>query len=289
MQLELSVLAAFGAMLCWGFGDFFIQRTTRKIGDVESLAMIGIIGTVGLLPFIISSLPLLLVPENLLVLTALGIATFFVAIIDFEALKLGKLCVVDVILEIELPITVILGLIFFGENLSLPQITAIIAAFLGILLISLKSCSFKHALSGLEKGVIMAIVAAIGMAFVNFMTAFSSKNVSPLMAIWIPWIIFAAISLALIGKREGIGKLATNVKKYKYIVLAIGIFDTLAWLFFSLAVFDGLLSITIAITESYAAIAVLLGLIVNRERIGIHQYAGVIIALSASICLGVFA
>ncbi len=37
MIIELSILFAFCAMICWGFGDFLIQRTVRKIGDVEAL------------------------------------------------------------------------------------------------------------------------------------------------------------------------------------------------------------------------------------------------------------
>ena len=47
----LPLLFAFGAMLFWGIGDFLIQRVTRKVGNIEALAWIGIIGTIGLLPF----------------------------------------------------------------------------------------------------------------------------------------------------------------------------------------------------------------------------------------------
>ncbi len=288
MTFEFAMLAAFGAMLCWGFGDFFIQRTTRKIGDVESLAMIGIIGTIGLFPFVMSSLSLLSSPINLFILLALGTITFFVAMADFEALKRGKLCVVDVVLEIELPITVVLGLLFFGEILTAQQVIAIFVAFLGIILISLRPHSLKHMFSKFEKGVLIAIVAAVGMSFVNFLTAFSSKNISPLMAIWVPWVVCAMISLAFIGKREGVKKLASNVSKFKYMILAMGIFDTLAWLCFSLAVFGEELSITIAITESYPVIAIFLGLMINHEKIGAHQYLGAAIALGASIFLGFF-
>jgi len=289
MAFELSVLAAFGAMFCWGFGDFFIQRTTRRIGDVESLAFIGIIGAVGLLPFVIGDLPLLFSPANAILLLVLGIITFIAAIIDFEALKEGKLCVVDVILEIELPVTVVLGLVFFGEMLSLPQLAAIVAAFLGILLISFDKCKLKNSLGRLEKGALLAFIAAVTMAVTNFLTAASSKNISPIMAIWVPWVIFTLISLFFIWKREGLGKLVRNAVKFRRLVLAEGIFDTLAWLFFALAVVNAKLSITIAITESFPVIAIMLGVLLNREKIGYHQYAGAAIALGASIFLGFFA
>src|SRR3989344_1927258 len=103
MAFEYSILAAFGAMVCWGIGDFLIQRSTRKFGNVEALAFIGTIGSIGLLPFILQEIPLLNSIENLAFLIFIGLFTFLVAMLDFEALKQGKLSVVDVILEIELP------------------------------------------------------------------------------------------------------------------------------------------------------------------------------------------
>ncbi len=91
MFLEGSILAAFGAMLFWGFGDFFIQRETRKIGDMESLAFIGAIGAIGLFPFVLPELPSLFTMQNALLLTFVGIVTFITSVIDLEALKKGKL------------------------------------------------------------------------------------------------------------------------------------------------------------------------------------------------------
>ncbi len=31
--IEMGILFAFIAMLSWGFGDFFIQKSTRKLED----------------------------------------------------------------------------------------------------------------------------------------------------------------------------------------------------------------------------------------------------------------
>ncbi len=53
MNIEYSIILAFVAMLFGGVGDFFIQRNVRKIGNLESLAYIGIIGALGLLPFVV--------------------------------------------------------------------------------------------------------------------------------------------------------------------------------------------------------------------------------------------
>jgi drug/metabolite transporter (DMT)-like permease len=209
--------------------------------------------------------------------------SFFIAIIDFEALKKGKISVVEVLIELELPVTIILGFIFLREKLSLFQYITIAIIFISMVLMATKS--FKHFKTKIEKGVILAIIAAIGFGVINFLTAISSKNISPLMAIWIPWIIFTVISMTLIIKREGIKRFYKNGLKFKYLILFMGIFDTLAWLFYAFAVSKNEISIITAITESYPAVALFLGVLINKEKIKWYQYLGAISALVFSFLL----
>ncbi len=285
MALEAGILFAFGAMLCWGIGDFLIQRSVWKVGDVEALAFIGIVGSVGLLPFVAGELPLIFEPGNLAILAFLGVLTFFVAILDFEALKKGKLSVIEVILELELPVTALLGFYILKETVTVPQVAAIIVIFIGIMLIAARSISFKSGLKGIEKGVIVGLAGAIGMGALNFMTAFGSKTISPLLAIWAPWVFFTILCVAYMAYTGTLGKFAQNWGKYKKLVFMMGIFDTLAWLFYALATQKSNIAISTAIGESYVAIAVFLGIILNREKIEAHQYAGMVLALGASISL----
>ncbi len=289
MIAELSVLAAFGAMLCWGFGDFLIQKSTRRVGDIEALAFIGIIGSIGLLPFVVFELPLLFSFENLALLCFVGIATLVIALFNFEALKKGKLSVVEIVFEIELPTAVVLGFLFFAETISTQQIVLILFILFGVALISLSNASKQQLFKGFEKGIAMAIIGGIGLAFLDFLTAAASRKVSPIMAVWAPFVVFTILCLAIIWRREGFKKLAANASKYKFTFLGMGIFDTIAWVFFAIAVFEKPLAITIAITESYPAVAVLLAVCINKEKIRRHQYAGAAIALAASILLGFFA
>ena len=46
MTVEAGILAAFLAFLAWGFGDFAIQRSVRRVGAVPALFFIGIFGLV---------------------------------------------------------------------------------------------------------------------------------------------------------------------------------------------------------------------------------------------------
>ena len=283
MIIEISILFAFAAMLSWAFGDFFIQHSTRKIGNLGTLTVIGIVGTIGLIPFIFHDLKLLVSTPNLILVISLGLITFVTAMLDFEALKEGKLSIIDVIFEIELPVTVTLSMIFFKESLTGWQIAIVASMLLGMILIATKS--FHHWKTRLEKGVLFAFFAAVLMGVVNFMTATSSKNISPIMAVWAPWVIFTVVCLLAIWQREGIGTFGKNIVQYKWLLLLTGFLDTMAWIFYALATYKYEIAIITAITECYPAVAMFLGLWLNKEKIKWYQYFGAILALGGSIIL----
>lgn len=285
MFIEASLIFAFLAMIFWGFGDFFIQRSSRKIGNVESLLFIGIIGLIGLLPLVWNDIPALFEWQNILLIGFLGVLTFVAGLLDFEALKEGKLSVIEVVLEIELPITILLGLVFFGESLSGIQWAIISLIFIGIVMMAIKEHHLKNPRLFLEKGVLIALVGSIGMGGINFLTAASSRQVSPIMAIWGPALVFSVLCFFVILKREGFGKTFSNLKKFKWLILGMGIFDTAAWTTYAFATYNEELAIITAITESYPALGLFLGLKFNKEKIGWHQYVGAVLAIIASIAL----
>jgi drug/metabolite transporter (DMT)-like permease len=285
MLIEVSLIFAFLATICWGFGDFLIQKSVRKIGNLQSLALIGIVGAIALFPFILHDIKNIFNLYNIGLLLLLGIITFVAAIFDFEALKRGKISVIDVLIELELPVTIILGFVFFKEVLSLQQIGIISLIFIGILLMAFKHLNFKKHVKSFEKGAFLAILAALGMGLINFLTAASSRQISPLMAVWFPWIVFTIICIFFIWSREGIRNFSNNISKFKWLVLAMGIFDTLAWLSYAYATNKGEIAIITAITESYPALAMFLGLWINKERINLHQYIGAGLAIVSSIFL----
>lgn len=81
-------------------------------------------------------------------------------------------------------------------------------------------------------------------------------------------------------------KFIKNGIKFKWLILAMGLFDTIAWVFYAFATKNTEISITTAITESYPAIAMFLGIVINKEKIRWHQYLGAVFALGASFILG---
>lgn len=107
--IVIGVLLALGAALFWGIGDFLIQKTTRRVGDWETLFLISLIGSIILAPFVYSSLGAALSNRSdLFLLLFIGAVQFIEALINFEAYRRGKIAVIEPILSLEIPIVAVL-------------------------------------------------------------------------------------------------------------------------------------------------------------------------------------
>ncbi len=283
--MNIGLLAVLAAVIFWGFGDFFIQRTTRRIGIVESLLFIGIIGSVLLFPFVLPELPLIFSASNIfLSLFILGVMDIFVALVNMQAYKVGKLSVIDPILVLELPITIILGFALLKESMTASQIALSFLIFLGVFLISFRKMFSVKAV--FEKGVILALITAISMGALNFVYGVVSRDTSPILAVWsaaVMDIIFCAAFLLITGRAGGLIK---DFRKNRKIIFAEGIFDNLAWAFYSIAMVSLPISLTTAMVESYPALAVLLGIHFNKEKINLPQKFGIGLTIISASVLG---
>lgn len=206
--------------------------------------------------------------------------------LNFQALKEGKLSVVEVVFEIELIVTILLGIFIFQERLSWIQWLVVSFIFIGIILMAVKKHHLKNPRLFLEKGVLIGFLGALFMGGVNFFTASSARQMSPVMAIWGPAVVFSILCLIGIGRKEGFTKMKENFFRFKWLILLMGLLDVLAWLSYAFATKSNEVGIITAITESYPAICLILGLWINKEKILLHQYIGASLALVCSFILG---
>ena len=76
-------------------------------------------------------------------------------------------------------------------------------------------------------------------------------------------------------------------KKFWWAVIAAGIFDSSANIFFTLALRSGSLSVVSVLTALYPLGTIILARLILKERIGRVQMLGVLVALSGSAILAV--
>lgn len=293
MWLNLTILFSFLAMISWGVGDFFVQRAVKKIGYLEALLWINVIAGVGLLPFVIKDLPLLWQAENILPIVFLTIANIVFSLLILKAYSQAKLSVVDVILLGELPVTIILGMIFFHERLSWLQLTIIFFILFGVFLISRGPSSYSQRLKNIfgkkkvnwEKGLLFAFLAVIFSGTYNFLTALNAREITPIIAVWAPWTISSVILLIVLMYKKGMKAFWFNSLANKKVIFLAGTIDTAAWVFYSSAVARQDISIITAIVTGYAVIALYLDIKYNRQKISYLQYIGAALVVVGSIAI----
>lgn len=292
-MFSIGVIAALVALVSWGFGDFFIQRTARKIGSMEALFFICLFGAVLLAPFAWTDVRFFLHNFHIMILLLVTvIISFLAAIIDFEAMRRGKLAVIEPVMSSELVFIIAISIIFLGEHINYEQIGLIILVGLGILLVVIRH-EPKHwwqwlkKRKAIERGVVLAVAGAVAMALSTVLTGLSSRETNPISSIWFVFTLMAVICLLyFLARREFKNVLHTARANWR-VVLAESFFDTISWLAYAVAVRYLPVSIAVAITESYVALAAMLGIIFNGEKFQRHQKIGIVVTLVATIVLAV--
>lgn len=286
--MELGIIAALVAMVCWGFGDFLIQRSTRKIGDWQTLFLITLAGTIGLLPFVAADLPALFdaIDRTMWILLSAGVLLFVAALLEFEALKEGKISVIEPTWSLEIPAAAILAALILSESLTGMQTVAIIGLIAGLILVSYKSGTLRKRFF-FEKGVRISILAALLMGAANFFVGWGARETDPLI------INFVISAISLIGSgifliaKDKIGATFRHLVAYPKTIVPMMLLDNIAWIAFAYGMALAPIGITVALSESYIVIAVLLGIFVNREKLEQHQYVGLVVAVGAAIVLAI--
>jgi uncharacterized membrane protein len=288
MSISTGIGLAFVAMLCWGVGDFLIQRSTRKIGNAETLFVITLFGAVVLLPFVYRDIPRVFgtFGTNFLILLACSITLLIAALFSFEALRVGKISIVEPIWSLEILTAGFLSFLLLGEEITAVQVALIVLLIVGLCLVSLRKHHqhlFRHFF--LERGVFLALVAAISMGAANFLLGWGSRVTDPLMAnFFLNVFITLAMGVYLLGTRN-LRALVRDIRAHRALLLSMSITDNAAWVAFAFAMSMAPIAIATALSESYIVIAVLLGLFVSREHLQHHQKIGLVLALLAALVL----
>ncbi|MFA5187949.1 MAG: EamA family transporter [Patescibacteria group bacterium] len=284
MYSYLGVVFALIALFGWGFGDFFTQKLTRKIGGWQTLFFIGTAGAILFLPFVINDQAKLAV-DNWSLLAILGALVIINAPLGLEALRRGKISVVEPVFGLELPLTVIFSIILARERLMNYEAVLIILIFLGILLVVTANLKGWRTKIFFEAGVLLAGLNVAGLALNNVLIGLSSQQISPITTVWFMHVVIAAASALVIIFQGNFRTVAVNFKKNLWLICSLGLINNIAWLAYAYATIYVKISIAATISESYIILATLLGIFINREKLKPHQIIGIIVAILGVLIL----
>ena len=287
MTVSVGIGLAFVAMLCWGIGDFLIQKSTRKIGDFETLFLITLFGALVLLPFVYKDVPLLFVSGNENILLVLGggsLILFVAALLEFEALREGKISVVEPMWSLEIVAAFLFAFAILGERLTPVAVILIVSLIAGLFLVSFRGRVFSHR-HFFERGVYIGLLSAVLMGVANFFVGWGARLTDALMVNFTLNVIITALSGAYLLFSGRLLKTFQDLVRFRAALLPMMITDNAAWIAYAFAMTLIPIAIATALSESYIIIAVILGLAVSHERLQLHQKVGLGAAGAAAVTL----
>lgn len=283
----MGIFFALTALLAWGFGDFLIQQSTRKIGNTVALFYITAFASIALFPFVFQDVLGYVHTGNFQILGLLLFATLLTliaSVLDFEALRIGKISVVEPIYAFEIFVTIVLGSIFIQEYPTVIQFLLILLLFVGVVLVGTKSITHLRRITW-EKGVLLAVLATLTMGGVNFMFGLTARATNPLVINWFTSLFISVLCLLYLTQQGRLRELYSSLNNNYTLIFGVSVLDNLAWVSFTYSTLYTHIAIATSISESYIAIAALLGLVINKEKLHFHQYTGLVLALTAGILL----
>jgi drug/metabolite transporter (DMT)-like permease len=263
-----------------------MQKVIRKIGIFETLFAITFLGIFVTFPFAYKNFSQVFTwGDALFVLIVSSAVLFLAAILDFMALKIGKLSVVEPIWSIEIISTSLLAFFILKESISLLQILIIFTLISGLILVSIENINNIKSKDFLERGAILAFVAAVTMGVANFLFGWSARLSDAFVVNFFTCAFLSFLSFLIILFK---GELSVTFKKiwnYRKVVLPMSILDNFAWIAFAKGMSLSPIAIVTALSQSYIIIAVLLGLFVTKERLVFHQKFGLSVSITFAIIL----
>jgi len=280
----IGVLCAIGAFFAWWIGDFLIQRSTRKIGNRETILVITLSATIFLFPFVYRDLHVVFLPANIWILSCMAVTFFVMALVNSEALKRGKISVVEPIFTLEVPVVILLSYFFLNESLSWVSLWLIFVLLLWLILVSAQSHHFSKR-AWLEKWVLLAILGAFLGGMSNFLVGFSARINNPLLTIWCMSIVSVVFTLIYLLRKHSVKALWAEITANKKLLSWLAITDNAWWIFFAFAMTLVPIAVAVSLSEWYIALACVLGLIINKEKITKYQQIGLLMVIVCAVVL----
>jgi len=290
--IVIGIIISFGAAMMWGIGDFFIQRSTRKVGDWETLFVLCAFGMIVLFPFVFQNLKILFDGshvQDILITSASGLALFFAALLILQGMKVGKLSIIEPLYPLEIITAGIISYFILVEKLSVIEVILIAVLILCFILLSTQERGkLKLRNLFLEKGVLMVASGSILMGVADFFMGWGARVTDALTVNFMVNIIITIITLVYLIYNRRLFKLFSDIKEFPRLFLAMSVFDNAGWVLYAYAMSIAPIAIVTTITESSIIMAIFLGLIINKERLQRHQYIGIIGAVVCAVALGYF-
>ncbi|CAM3868484.1 EamA family transporter [Deinococcus frigens] len=285
--VALGLLAA----LAWGFADYLAQPASRRMGAMRASFAAQGFGVAALLIYLLLTRQPLFPTDAVAWAWALGASTLMTAggLAFYQSLGLGQLAVVAPIMGSYGAVTTALAWLS-GERLSLLTGLGLLGVLVAVVLVSLpqKTEGFQSTPAQIQ-GAWWAVFAAVTLGACFFVIGYGlTPRVGGVQATWTLRLCTLALTFLTLSvwqqRHAGLPR-ADGPGALKYAGWS-GLLSTGAILFTALGLGRGEDSIVTVLGSMSIVLTTLLALVLNRERLGGVQWAGVALACLSTALVG---
>jgi drug/metabolite transporter (DMT)-like permease len=223
---------------------------------------------------------------RMLVLTAgINSASFVLGTVThIEALKYVPASVAYPIIRLNMVVVVLFSILFLHDHVSPHQVLGIVLAMAVIVVLTRDVEQVEGAFGSLRKGLFLVFASVISGSVASISSKFAAVYSNKLAFMALSYFLGTFFSAALIG-RTGKEESPGNRKDAVVIGLLMGLINFVGFYTFLAALSVGPLSIIVSITGMHFVIAVLLSVIVYKEKLNRVRILGVGLAVASILFL----
>ena len=280
-----GLLAAIG----WGTTDFLAAVSGRRLGSLPALAVSQLVGIVlATALFLVNGKGVASLHGLVWFLIANGLIAMVAYSLHYRALELGPVAVVS-------PVGAGYAVVGFGLAVLLlpnehPGPVAILGGIVtiaGVFLVSANLPALRAGLHERPPGLWWAVGSAVGFGVAGFILGVIAKDSND----WIATLFTTRVVLVLayipllVARRRTFHKVAGATAIAYVAAAAAGAFDLMGVASYSAGATRGFLSVVLAASAVFPAIAVALSVVFLKERLVVNQYIGIAVVIGGLLLL----
>ena len=276
------------ALVLIGIQRFLYKVSVERRCDTgrTTLAFMGTVAFVGSILFVIQKES---VPDIrfLFIISALNSCAFLAATVcHMEALKRLPTSVVYPIIRLNLVVVVIFSILFFKDHLSCRQVVGIIFALLAMVILTRQLNDKKTTGKQVMHGSILVLIALLSGAVATISSKFAALYTNKMAFIALSYILSTIFSFVLINYLPAGGASKNNNNKESFMIgCAMGIINVAGFYSYLKALSTGSLSIIASIVGMHFVIAVILSVLIYREKLTPLRTLGIMSTIFSMILL----
>jgi uncharacterized membrane protein len=284
-----GLLAAIG----WGTTDFLAAVSGRRLGSLPALAVSQLVGIVlATVLFVVNGKGVASLHGLVWFLIANGVIAMVAYSLHYRALELGPVAVVSPVGAGYAVVGFALAVLLLPNETPGPvAILGGIVTIAGVFLVSANLPALRAGLHERPPGLWWAVGSAVGFGVAGFILGVIAKDSND----WIATLFTTRVVLVLayipllVARRRTFHKVAGATAIAYVAAAAAGAFDLMGVASYSAGATRGFLSVVLAASAVFPAIAVALSVVFLKERLVVNQYVGIAVVIAGLLLLALAA